>query len=164
MFHTERLHLRKLTMEDAPFIFNLLNTPDWIKYIGDRRITSIDKAAEYIEKNYLPSYQDGLGNFLVEFQTDQTSIGCCGLYKRENLKYPDIGFAFLPEFYGKGYGYESAYLLLEYALKDLQLKKVLGFTVAHNEPSIKLLEKLGLKKEGTFHFEEDSEELLLFST
>ncbi|MEZ4874000.1 MAG: GNAT family N-acetyltransferase [Flavobacteriaceae bacterium] len=161
-FSTPRLALRKITCEDASFFFALLNSPDWLKYIGDRGIDSVETAEAYIEKNYLPSYQNGLGNFLVTLASSSTPIGTCGLYKREQLEYPDIGFAFLPEFLGKGYGFEAASVVLHYALKELMLPKVLGFTVAYNMASIALLEKLGLKNTGTFRFENDSEELLLF--
>ena len=162
MFQTERLHLRKINPEDAPFVFELLNSPGWLKYIGDRGISDLKKAEAYIEERYLPSYKNGLGNFIVVHKGSGKPIGSCGLYKRDNLEYPDIGFAFLPEFLGKGYGYEAASAMLKYALTDLKLEKVLGFTVDYNVASIKLLEKLGLKNVGTFQLEDDDEELLLF--
>ena len=162
MFQTERLHIRKIDIKDAPFVFELLNSSGWLQYIGDRGVSDLKKAEAYIEERYLPSYKNGLGNFIVVHKDSGKPIGSCGLYKRDNLEYPDIGFAFLPEFLGKGYGYEAAATLLEYALTDLKLEKVLGFTVDYNVASIKLLEKLGLKNVGTFQLEDDDEVLLLF--
>jgi RimJ/RimL family protein N-acetyltransferase len=162
VLHTERLHIRKLTLEDAPFIYELLNSPGWLTYIGDRGVNDLKNAEAYIEERYFPGYINGLGNFLVTLKDSNKPIGSCGLYKRANLDHPDIGFAFLPEYLGKGYGYEASSAILEYAFTDLNLQQILGFTVDYNVASIKLLEKLGLKKVGTFQFEDDDEELLLF--
>ncbi len=162
LFETQRLVLRKISNKDASFVFELLNSPGWLQYIGDRGVSDLKKAETYIEERYVPSYENGLGNFIVVLKETGKSIGSCGLYKRDNLDHPDIGFAFLPEYLGKGYGYEAASAMLDYALTDLKLQKVLGFTVDYNVASIKLLEKLGLKKTGIFQFEDDDEELLLF--
>lgn len=162
MFQTKRLQIRKITSSDAPFVFELLNSPGWLKYIGDRGVSDLKKAEAYIEERYVPSYKNGLGNFIVVLIETGEAIGSCGLYKRDNLEFPDIGFAFLPNYLGKGYGYEAASVILDYALTDLKLEKVLGFTVDYNVASIKLLEKLGLKNVGTFRLEDDHEELLLF--
>ena len=49
-YKTKRLTLKRLTPEDADFIFELVNTPAWIKYIGDRNIKSKENAANYIER------------------------------------------------------------------------------------------------------------------
>ncbi|MEM7187594.1 MAG: GNAT family N-acetyltransferase [Bacteroidota bacterium] len=162
---TTRLQLDKISIQDAPFYYELLNSEDWLRYIGDRKIRTVSDAAAYIEKNYLPSFEThGYGSFTVRLREDDTPIGSCGLYKREQLQHPDIGFAFLGEYTGKGYGYESASAVMEYATTRLGIATFLGVTVEYNKPSIALLEKLGLERAGTFRFEEDSEELLLFST
>lgn len=162
MFQTGRLYLRKISILDAPFFFELLNSPSWLEFIGDRGVDSVEKAEAYIENNYLPSYKNGLGNFLVTLSSSHLPIGSCGLFKRENLEFPDIGFAFLPEYVGKGYGYEAASVVLDYAIKELKLTKLYGFTVPNNIASIKLLEKLGLQNKGPFTLEGDEAELLLF--
>lgn len=91
-------------------------------------------------------------------------IGACGLYKRDQLDHPDIGFAYLPQYMGKGYGYEAAKAVKEFARNTWKIDTLLGVTVAHNKASIALLEKLGLHRAGTFSFEGDQQELLLFST
>ena len=162
MFQTQRLSLRKITLNDAPFIFELLNSPLWLKYIGDRGVATLEKAEAYIEENYLTSYKNGLGNFVVTLVSNSLPIGTCGLYKRKNLEFPDIGFAFLPEYIGKGYGFEAASAILEYALKELKLPTLYGITLPENKASISLLEKLGLQNKGPFRMEDDSEEILLF--
>lgn len=162
MLYTERLQLRKYEIADAPFIFKLMNSEGWLKNIGDRNIKSVADARAYLEKNYLPMYSKyGFGPFLVSLQ-DGTPVGSAGLYKRDSLEHPDIGFAFLPEFANKGYAFEAASTVMEFAKDTLQLQTIVGITLETNQPSIKLLKKLGLSEIGTFTYE-DGEELLLFS-
>ena len=164
LLETERLRLHRITLADAPFYVKLFNSDGWIKYIGDRNVHSISDAEDYIKKNYLPSYEiNGFGSYTVQLKETNETIGACGLYKRDNLEHPDIGFAFLGEYLGKGYGFEAASAVMEYAQTTLGIQKVLGFTLENNVASILLLEKLGLQKSGTYHFDNDEEELLLFS-
>ncbi|MDT0554566.1 GNAT family N-acetyltransferase [Patiriisocius hiemis] len=165
VLETERLALRKIEVSDAPFMLKLLNSQGWLEYIGDRKVHSVVDAEIFIEKYYIPSYtQNGYGSYLVSLKESSIAIGACGLYKREDLDNPDIGFAFLPDYIGKGYGYESAKAVLDFAFSTLQLHKILGFTVKENIASIKLLEKLGLKEIGTYDYDSKEEYLLLFST
>ncbi len=164
MIETERLILREYTLGDAPFIFKLMNSEGWLKNIGDRNINSTEDAEVYIQKNYLSSYEkNGFGPFLVLLKETGEPIGSSGLYKRENLEHPDVGFAFLPEFANKGYAYESAQAVMEYASEKLKLQTIVGITLPENSSSIKLLKKLGLSEIGTYQYE-DGEVLLLFST
>ncbi|MBX2829494.1 MAG: GNAT family N-acetyltransferase [Flavobacteriaceae bacterium] len=160
---TERLILKQITLDDAPFYVKLFNSEGWLRFIGDRNVKNQAQAEAYIEKNYLPSYDKfGYGSYTVNLKATEETIGACGLYKRDNLDHPDIGFAFLPDYTGKGYGYEAAHAVMEYARTQLGLSTLLGFTVAENMASIALLEKLGLKETGTYQFPDDPEELLLF--
>lgn len=139
-----------------------MNSEGWLKNIGDRNINSVQEAESYLLKNYMSSYeQQGFGPYSVSLK-DGTFIGSAGLYKRENLDHPDIGFAFLPEFVKKGYASEAAGAVMKYASEELGIQKIVGFTVPDNASSIKLLKKLGLSEIGTYSYG-DSEELLLFS-
>ena len=99
---TERLTLREVTHDDAAFILELLNTPKFIKYIGDRGARSIDDALRYIDERYLASYRDnGYGLYGVVENASGKLIGACGFVRRDALPGPDIGFSFLPEFEGQ---------------------------------------------------------------
>lgn len=159
---THRLIIRKYTYDDAPFIYKLMNSEGWLKYIGDRNITSVQEAEFFLQKNYLNSYEKrGFGPYYISLK-DGTFIGSAGLYKRENLNHPDIGFAFLSEFMNKGYAFEAAAAVMNYASEELGIQKIVGFTVPDNASSIKLLKKLGLSEIGTYSYVE-GEELLLFS-
>lgn len=164
ILETERLRLREFTLDDTPFIIELLNSEGWIKYIGDRNVKTEEQAINYLGNGPLKSYrQNGFGLSMVEKKDDQTPIGMCGIINRDNLKHPDIGFALLPEFYGKGYAYEIASAVLQYAKEQLKLPIIAAIVQPDNISSIKLLGKLGLHFLKTFCFASSEEKLLLYS-
>jgi len=158
---TERLTLREVTHDDAAFILELLNTPKFIKYIGDRGARSIDDALRYIDERYLASYRDnGYGLYGVVENASGALIGACGFVRRDTLPGPDIGFSFLPEFEGKGYGFESAAAVMKYGREVLGFDQVLAITSLDNHASEKLLTKLGFTLDDTIDF--NGERLKLF--
>jgi len=161
---TERLIIRELSVSDAPFILELLNTPNWLRFIGDRGVKDLEDAKKYLKKGPLKSYDDnGFGLYMLELRESKTPIGICGLIKRTDFKDPDIGFAFLPDYESKGYGFESATEVLAYGRDEFLVRKVLGITLEKNIASVRLLEKLGLTFEKKFIYESTKEELMLFS-
>ncbi len=160
---TDRLQLRELTPADAPFIVELVNTPGWIKYIGERNIKTIEQAIQYLDTGPIKSYREnGFGLWLVEWKENKKPIGMCGFLKRDYLDHPDIGFAFLPDYYGKGFAHEAAQACLSYAQNQLKLKIICAITLPGNRNSIKLLEKIGLKYVQPFLMPVNKEELLLY--
>ena len=165
ILQTERLRIRRFNINDVLFTMLLTNTPDWLQNIGDRNTGTEELAQAYLENGNIKSYRErGYGGYLVELKDTGEPIGMCGLFKRDILEYPDIGFAFLPAHYGKGYGFEAASAVLKYALEELKLPKVLGITLPSNTGSIRLLQKIGLANKGTITLPGDKDELLLFST
>ena len=165
IIETERLVLREFDLKDDEFIVELLNSPTWLKYIGNKNVNNSDDARKYIEDKFIGSYREnGFGFWMVELKFISVPIGLCGLIKRDTLNDVDIGFAFLPDFAGNGYGFESAYATLEYAFKELGLKRIVAITLESNTASIGLLNKLGLKFEKmTNQGGDNNEELMLFS-
>jgi RimJ/RimL family protein N-acetyltransferase len=71
----------------------------------------------------------------------------CGLLKRQELPEPDIGFAFIPDFWNKGYAFEAASAVMNDARERLKLVRLLAIVNPDNYASMKLLERLGLKFE-----------------
>ena len=142
---TERLILRELdSAADAEFIFALLNSTKFLQYIGDRGVRSVSEAAVFIEDRYCQSYRDhGFGLYAVVRKEDNAKLGLCGFVKRDNFEFPDIGFAFLPEYERLGYGFESAVAVLAYGRDTLGFSHVLAITSLDNDASGRLLEKLG---------------------
>ena len=160
---TDRLTLCELSSGDAEFIFTLLNDPSWLRYIGDKGVRNLEDARRYILNGPVYSYSRfGYGLYLTKLKTDQTPIGLCGLLKRESLDDPDIGFAFLTEHTGKGYAYESAAAVMQYAKDELGLERVVAITSVENHSSIRLLEKLGLKYQGMINVSDEYPESKFF--
>lgn len=162
---TNRLIISKVTLKDAPFFVDLMNTPSWLKYIGDRNIKSVEDAKNHLKKGILKSYKEsGYGFYKVTKKSEpEKAIGIVGLVKRKELEYTDIGFAFLPNYEGKGYGYESSVAIMDMAKNKFKLNKVLAITNPDNKSSIHLLEKLGLSFQKRIKPFADNEELLLFA-
>ncbi|WP_203294839.1 GNAT family N-acetyltransferase [Luteirhabdus pelagi] len=162
-FETERLWLRPTSTEDASFIFELLNSPKWLQYIGDRNLKSEDDAKRYIEERMLPQLKRlGYANNTVIRKTDGVKIGTCGLYDREGVEGVDIGYAFLPQFEGKGYAYEAANRLKQAAFTNFNIAVLNAYTSEENRASQRLLGKLGFTLKGLVYLPNDDKELLLF--
>jgi RimJ/RimL family protein N-acetyltransferase len=145
VLETERLVLRRLTLDDAEFIFRLVNEPAWLRYIGDKHVRNLDDARDYLRTGPLDMYQRfGFGMFLCELKSTGEAIGSCGLLKRDTLPDPDIGYAFLPEHWGKGYALEAASAVLKYGHREHRLPRILAITSPDNERSIQVLQKCGM--------------------
>ena len=163
ILETERLLLRQLSSEDGDFILELLNEPSFIRNIGDRGIRTIDGAISYILNGPVASYsKNGFGLYLVKSKETNESIGMCGLIKRDTLEDVDIGYAFLPRFWSKGYAVEAAQAIKEYAKNVIGLNRIVAITDPENTGSIRVLEKIGLKFERMVKLSEDDIELKLF--
>jgi ribosomal-protein-alanine N-acetyltransferase len=139
-----RLRITPFTPADADFIVMLLNSPGWLQYIGDRHVHAAEDAIGYLEGGPMKSYREnGFGLMRVSLRETGQPIGMCGLLKRPDLDSPDIGFAFLPEFEGKGYASEAVSAVLDHARTVLRLPRLAAIVQADNERSIRLLKKHG---------------------
>ena len=137
--HTERLLLRPSSENDSQFILELVNTEGWLTFIGDRNVSSESDAVNYIQKIILDS---NVSYWVVQQEADK--LGIITLIKREHLPFSDIGFAFLPAYYGKGFAYEAAKAVLEQIIETSGHQSIMATTIPGNQNSIKLIEKLGL--------------------
>ena len=145
VLETERLVLRRLTLDDAEFIFRLVNEPAWLRYIGDKHVRNLDDARTYLRTGPLDMYERfGFGMFLCQLKSTGEPVGSCGLLKRDTLPDPDIGYAFLPEHWGKGYALEAASAVLKYGHREHRLPRILAITSPDNERSIQVLQKCGM--------------------
>jgi RimJ/RimL family protein N-acetyltransferase len=148
ILETERLVVRRLVLDDAAFLLELLNEPAFLKNIGDRGARTLTDARRYIARGPVASYRKfGFGLYLVELKDSGAPIGICGLLKRDWLADVDIGFAFLQKFWSQGYARESAAAVMHYGWTTLRLKRIVAITKPTNQASIALLEKLGLRFE-----------------
>ena len=155
---TSRLIVRELQNDDAQFIYELLNSEAFIKNIGDRGVHTLEQAQQKIESFYQGLYPD-YGLFIVVDKTNTQAMGTVSYLKRDYLEFDDIGYAFLSEFWGKGYALEATQALLNHKLNS-GVKQVLGIVDKDNPPSIRLLEKLNFKIEGELVIEGDTKPIL----
>lgn len=142
---TPRLQCRCFTLDDAPFVLQLVNDPAFVHYIGDKGVRTLADARNYLEQGPIASYaQHGFGLYRVDLRTDDTPIGMCGLLQRDSLPDVDIGFAYMPEYRGRGYAFEAASATLAYGYDVLKLPRIVAVTSLDNARSGRLLEKIGL--------------------
>lgn len=159
ILESERLIIKEVEVSEAPFYFELFNDPDWIKYINDKGLKSVEETEIYLKDILVKNEKlNGLGFFSVLLKETNEFIGMSSALQREKLDFVDVGYAFLPKARGKGYASEATLLMMDYIKEKFQQEKVLAFTVPENEKSQQLLKRLGFKYVGLetiFDGEED---------
>ncbi|MGI9531115.1 GNAT family N-acetyltransferase [Lutimonas sp.] len=164
ILRTERLLLNKITLEDAPSILALMNDKDWIRNIGDRGMTSIEDAEEYIRTKFITSYEESnLGFYSLILKESHEFIGIVGLIDREGIDPVDIGYGLLPDFRGNGFAFEASKAIYDYGYNDLKLEKIVAIVNPDNPLSIRLLTKLGLEFEKMVRLPDEEKDIMLFS-
>jgi ribosomal-protein-alanine N-acetyltransferase len=162
VIQTRRLALRRLELNDADFILELLNEAAFLQFIGDKGVRTLDDACGYLRKGPMDSYErHGFGLYAVCLR-DGTRTGICGLVRRDGLADVDVGFAFLSRHRLNGYAVESAAAILEYAKRVVGLQRVVAITSPENVGSIAVLERIGLQFEKMVRVAEHGPELKLF--
>lgn len=160
---TLRLRLRWLTEDDAALMLTIWNDPDFIRHVGDRGIRTPTEARQAMHDGILKLYADlGYGPYLVESLDGGSPMGICGLFKRDNLDYPDIGYSLLSEFRGRGYAFEAARSVLMHARDHLGLSQLKAIVSLDNTPSVRLLEKLGMRFEGVLRMPGEDDDVALY--
>lgn len=164
VLETERLILRRVTPEDAEFFVELLNEESFLRYIGDKGVRTVEDARRYILEGPVRSYERfGFGLYLVERKETGEPIGFCGLLKRDFLEDVDVGYAFLPRFWSKGYAFESASAVMAYGRDVLGLDRIVAVVNPDNAGSIRVLEKIGLRFERMISWQNGAEVKLFTS-
>lgn len=164
ILETVRLRIRETTVDDAEFILRLVNEPSFLSNIGDKGVRDLDDAKRFIEEGpWRRGQKPGHGQFIVELRGSGIPAGICGLLYREALDVTDVGFAFLPEHWGCGYAFEAAEAVMKYGYSTLGVGRIVGLTSEDNSPSIRVLEKLGMKYEKTVKMSDDDPGTVLYS-
>ncbi|HEY2750434.1 GNAT family N-acetyltransferase [Phenylobacterium sp.] len=148
ILQTERLALHELTQADAPFILELLTSRGFMDNIGDRGVRDLAGAAGYIERQREGYGVNGFGLWGADVKATGERAGICGFVKREGLEHPDVGYAFLERFWGRGYATEAAAAALAYGRQTLGLQTIVAITAPHNKGSAAVLEKIGMRFTG----------------
>jgi len=160
---TSRLVLRRLVFDDAPFLVALLNQPSFIANIGDRGVRNVEDAHRYLRDGPHAMYErHGHGLWHVARKPDGVGVGLCGLLKRDNLPHVDVGYAYLPEFWGQGYAVEAAAATLAHGAGKFGLTRIIGVVSEGNSASIRVLEKIGMRFEGMYCMHPGEPEVRLY--
>lgn len=139
--NASNLVIDHLSLNDASFILELLNTPGWKLFIGERNVNDLQDAIAYVQKiidNPNVTY------FVVKLHDSNIPVGLLSVIKRDYLPHVDLGFAFLPAYAGKNYAYEAASALLKDPSIIAAYPIVLAISLKDNPRSIRLLERLGM--------------------
>jgi RimJ/RimL family protein N-acetyltransferase len=164
LIETDRLQLRAITIDDTELMLAVWNDPAFIRNVMDRGIRTPEQAREALQEGALKLFADfGYGPYCISLKSDDSMIGICGLFKRENLDDPDIGFAVLPEYCGQGYAGEAAAAVVSYARDDLGLGVLTAIVSPGNTPSIGLIEKLGLTFDSMITMPGEDDAICLYS-
>lgn len=158
---TERLTLKMVEVNDAPFYFELFNDPDFIKNINDKNLKSVEETYTFLQQKMIPNLcKDGLGFFTVYEKERNIPIGVSSLLSREKTDHYDVGYAFLPIGRGKGYAFEATECIMKYTKEILKQDKIIAFTMPQNRASKRLLTKLGFNYIGLKEIHEGNKDSL----
>jgi ribosomal-protein-alanine N-acetyltransferase len=161
---TARLSLRRLTLDDAPFMVALYNEPSFLENIGDRGVRNVDDALRFLQEGPLAMYaRHGFGLWHVSRRADGAALGVCGLLKRDNLPDVDIGYAYFPAFWGQGYAFEAVSATLAHGARAFALRRVMAVVSPGNAGSIRVLEKAGMRFERMHAMDPGEPEVCLYA-
>jgi RimJ/RimL family protein N-acetyltransferase len=161
---TARTRLRRVRLDDAPFILELLNDPGWLRFIGDKNVRTLDDARRYIADGPMAMVaKTGFGLDVVESKEDGAAMGICGLIRRDGLDDVDLGFALLARYRGMGYAGEAARATLELGRGNFGIARIVAITSPDNADSVRLLERLGMRIERRIRLPGDADDILLLA-
>ncbi|MFK5982970.1 MAG: GNAT family N-acetyltransferase [Flavobacteriaceae bacterium] len=144
---SDRLLIRPFQLGDEEAMFVLNSNPIVQKYTGDTLINSVEEAQNLLKNVVLKDYNDhGYGRLAVIYKPDNKLIGFTGLKYHPEFDFTDLGYRFLPEYWGKGIATESSKMSLDYYFNTLNLKKIIGFTEIENVASTIVLKKMNFRK------------------
>jgi RimJ/RimL family protein N-acetyltransferase len=145
LIETERLLLREISLNDKEQMFQLYTNADVHKYTGDPLVESMEEMEQAIQtriKNY-KTY--GYGRWATFLKNDMRFIGWAGLAYLPEFDEIDLGYRFLPNYWGKGFATEASHAILSYGFDKLNLKRIIAIAVKEHKASIKVMQKVGME-------------------
>lgn len=149
---TERLVHRAMTVEDAAALHALNSDPEVMRYTGEPPMGSVEEARRAIAE--YPDFETvGFGRWGCVLKDTGAMIGFCGLKHLPDLDEVDIGFRFLPEYWGRGLGTEAARATLAFGFATIGLERIIGLVMPENGASVRVLEKIGMNEDGELDYD-----------
>lgn len=164
ILETDRLAFHEFEVADAPFLLEVMNHPDYHKFIGDRGLRSVEDAENYIREKLIGAYTEfGFGFWIARLRETGERAGLAGVLRRDMLDAPDVGYAIHQKFKGKGLAQEATRGVLKYAKVALGFHRVCAITNVENQASINVLMKCGFEFSERRKVFEDNDELNIYA-
>ncbi len=149
---TKRLEHRALTVDDKEAFFALNSDPDVMRFTGEPRLRSLEEAGEAIA--HYPDFDTvGYGRWGCVLKESRSIIGFCGLKYLNEFDDVDVGFRFLPRYWGRGLATEACTASIAFGFDVLRLGRIIGLVLEENLASIRVLEKVGMRRDGSITYE-----------
>ncbi|CAI3801257.1 GNAT family N-acetyltransferase [Rheinheimera sp. MM224] len=164
VLETPRLILRAFTLDDVDAMYQLMTVPEVIRYVGNKPAQSKQDTLDYLMQHPLRDYQVyGYGRFACVWKETGQVIGFSGIKFLEEISETELGYRFLPEFWGKGLATEAGKAVIQFA-QGLSLTRLVAVIHPDNEGSQQVATKLGFALEGKTELSLiENQDLLLFS-
>ncbi|MCA1928568.1 GNAT family N-acetyltransferase, partial [Rheinheimera sp.] len=164
VLETPRLVLRAFTLDDVDAMYQLMTVPDVIRYVGNKPAQSKQDTLDYLQQHPLRDYQVyGYGRFACVWKATGQVIGFSGIKYLEEIQETELGYRFLPEYWGKGLATEAGHAVIQFA-QGLGLSRLVAVIHPDNQGSKQVAVKLGFSLEGKTELALIAQqELLLFS-
>lgn len=149
LFETDRLILRKATINDAENIFNNYASRDKVtEFLSWKTHKSLKDTYEYLEKIMLPRYNEECYCWYLVLKENNQVIGCIDVNKFDkNKKQAELGWVLSDDYWGKGLMPEAAIVVIEY-IKSLGFVRIYARHNVANLKSGRVMQKLDMKFEG----------------
>ena len=162
IIETERLLLREITLDDMEDLFKLHSHPEVQRYTGESVVGSPDEIESAIKERIRNYRKFGFGRWATILKNGKQFIGWAGLAYLPEFDEIDLGYRFLPEFWGMGLATEAAHAILEYGFEQLKLKRIVAIAMKENRASIRVMKKVGMKFEKIAPYEIGSEDAIWY--
>jgi ribosomal-protein-alanine N-acetyltransferase len=150
---TERLEMRALTLADAPAAFEIYGDPEVMRHVAGGALPDVAAGEAMLQQVIAHQRLHGYSWWGVFERATGSLVGDAGLYSFEG-KGPgvEVGYTFRRDAWGKGYATESALACLCAAFGPLGLERVRAVVLPANAPSLRVLEKVGMRRDGTVQY------------
>jgi RimJ/RimL family protein N-acetyltransferase len=162
IIETERLILKEITLEDKTEMLRLYSNEAVQKYTGEALIESMEEMEQAIEiriKNYA---KYGYGRWATFLKNGMQFVGWAGLAYLPEFDEIDLGYRFLPEYWGLGIGTEASHAILSYGFDTLQLKRIIAIAMKENKASTRVMEKVGMQFDKFAPYEPGGEDVVWY--
>lgn len=148
---TGRLLIRRLRMDDAPAMLEMLSDPETTRYWGRPVMTELQQAEQYTQENLSWMDQGHCLYWGIEEKASGKMIGTCTLFKLDLInRRGEIGYLLNRSYWRRGIMTEALSSVIDHAFHGMQLHRLEADVDPENAASIRLLEGFGFQREGLF--------------